>query len=388
MTTSELGRIPGPPQQRTGDSPPPASPPATAPPSTALPSAPPTAALPTAAAPAGVRPAQRWRRPLPPVERVRPGLWSLPIPLPFARPSYTLMYVIESLDGPYLIDAGWDWDEAFAALEDGLALIGTSVPEVRGVLVTHAHLDHYGMAARIRAASGAWVSLHPLDDDLLARARHGLADRLSDVLDGAGVPGDIAERLLTAEHLAPHSLPRPDILLEDGDQPDIPGWELRTLWTPGHSPGHVNFWEPAHRLLLSGDHVLPTTAVGTPVPDDLNPDPLGDHLRSLARLRGLDATEVLPAHEHRFTDLEGRLDALETHHRGRLDEVVEGLRAGATTVWELAAFITWHRPLRNLRGVALQNAVTDTIACLTTLATTGTAHVTRGHPDHWHLTTP
>jgi len=332
------------------------------------------------------RAALRWRRPLPPVEQVRPGLWSVPIPLPLGMPSYTLVYVIESLDGPYLIDAGWDWDEALTALKDGLALMGTSVHEVRGVLVTHAHPDHYGLAARIRAASGAWVSLHPLDDEVLARAEHGFADHLADVLAGAGVPADVTESLLTSEYLAARTLPRPDVLLEDGDRPDIPGWDLHTLWTPGHSPGHLTFWEPAHRLLLSGDHVLPVTPVGTPVPDETNPDPLGDQLRSLARLRDLDASEVLPAHEHRFTALDHRLAELDAHHRGRIAEVVEGLRAGASTAWELAAFVTWHRPLRNLRGIALQNAVTDTLACLATLATTGTARVERGTPDRWSLT--
>ena len=51
---------------------------------------------------------------------------------------------------------------------------------------------------------------------------------------------------------------QPDILLEDGQRPEVPGWDLSAIWTPGHSPGHLCFWEPKHQLMLSGDHVLPT----------------------------------------------------------------------------------------------------------------------------------
>ena len=49
----------------------------------------------------------------------------------------------------------------------------------------------------------------------------------------------------------------PDVLLRDGQRPDIPGWDLTAVWTPGHSPGHLCFWEPANQLMLTGDCVLP-----------------------------------------------------------------------------------------------------------------------------------
>jgi glyoxylase-like metal-dependent hydrolase (beta-lactamase superfamily II) len=333
---------------------------------------------------AGTRP-PRWRRPLPPVEQVRPGLWSIPLPLPWAKPAHVTVYVFETADGPYLIDAGWDSDDAFAALTAGLDTVGTSVAEVQGVVVTHAHLDHFGMAGRIRAASGAWVSLHPLDNAILSQFENGFATRIPGLMARAGAPAEMTEHLVKGTQAAVRRIPRPDVLIEDGGRPDIPGWELRALWTPGHSPGHLCFWEPANRLLLSGDHVLPSTVVGTPEPDESHPDPLGDHLRALARLRGLDAAEVLPAHEHRFTGLEHRLAEIDAVHQGRIAEVLAGLRAGASTVWELADHVTWHRPFRNLRGVALQNAVTDTFGCLAALVATGAARLDDGAPARWRL---
>src|SRR5436309_8801787 len=88
--------------------------------------------------------------PLPPVERVRPGIWSIPVPLPNNSLRYVLVYLFETDAGPYIVDAGWNTDEAYAALSAGLAVAGTSMADVRGVLVTHIHPDHYGLAGRVR----------------------------------------------------------------------------------------------------------------------------------------------------------------------------------------------------------------------------------------------
>ena len=57
---------------------------------------------------------------LPPVEQVRPGLWSIPVPIPDNPLRYVLVYALE-LDGGgvAIVDAGWDTDEAWGALTDG-----------------------------------------------------------------------------------------------------------------------------------------------------------------------------------------------------------------------------------------------------------------------------
>ncbi|CAO5187953.1 Zn-dependent hydrolase, glyoxylase [Frankia sp. AiPs1] len=330
-------------------------------------------------------PAQR--RPLPPVEQIRPGLWSVPVPLPVRRPPYTLVYVFETPVGPYLVDAGWDHDEGYEALVAGLATIGLSIADVRGILLTHGHPDHLGLAHRIRSASGAWIALHPLDAAALHRPQLPRPRELTALLAAAGVPDDVASGLLAGGPLVIARPRPPDLLISDSDRLDVPGWSLHALWTPGHSPGHLCFWESEHRLLLSGDHVLPSTVVTTPLPDQTVPDPFGDYLRSLARLRGLAATQVLPAHERPFTGLEARLLALEACHRGRMTQLVDGLRAGVNTVWELAALVGWHRPFADLSGRAVQIAVQDTVSYLAALVATGVARVERGTPDRWRLVT-
>ena len=117
--------------------------------------------------------------PFPEVEKVRPGLWSIPVPLPNNSLRYVLVYLFETDRGPYLIDAGWNTDDAFGALQSGMEEVGCAMGDVQGVMVTHIHPDHYGLAGRIREASGAWISLHPADAELI----HDRYDEPEDLLN-------------------------------------------------------------------------------------------------------------------------------------------------------------------------------------------------------------
>src|SRR5579863_5321617 len=60
------------------------------------------------------------RQVMPEVERVRPGLWSIPVPIPNNPLRYVLVYAFELDSGIGLVDAGWNTDDAWQALNDGL----------------------------------------------------------------------------------------------------------------------------------------------------------------------------------------------------------------------------------------------------------------------------
>jgi glyoxylase-like metal-dependent hydrolase (beta-lactamase superfamily II) len=329
--------------------------------------------------------------PLPPVERVRPGVWSIPVPLPNNSLRYVLVYAFETDRGTYIVDAGWNTDDAFDALTAGLATAGFAMADVRGVLVTHIHPDHYGLAGRIREASGAWIALHPADaalihdrydepDDLLARVATQLrrfgapADELASLTRAAMPVRGLVDSVV------------PDVLLEDGVRPEVPGWDLSAIWTPGHSPGHLCFWEPRHRLMLSGDHVLPRITPNIPFHPQAGPDPLGDFLRSLEKLAVYDADEVLPAHEHRFVSLGSRLEELRLHHEQRFVEVLAALDDGVTSAWEVAARMRWSRNWDRIEGFMRRAAVGEAVAHLAALAQRGLVTETVGEPSEWHRT--
>src|SRR5689334_22030475 len=105
--------------------------------------------------------------PLPPVERLRPGLWSIPVPIPNNSLRYVYVYAMETDKGVYIVDVGWNTDDVYEALLAGLKTAGFAITDIKGMLVTHIHADHYGLAGRVREASGAWIALHEADARLL-----------------------------------------------------------------------------------------------------------------------------------------------------------------------------------------------------------------------------
>lgn len=326
---------------------------------------------------------------IPPTEAVRPGLWSVPVPIPNNPLRYVNVYVLELEDGIAVIDAGWPVPEAWDALVAGLAVTGHVPADVRCVLVTHAHSDHYGLAPRLRAESGAWVGLHEADVEFLRPADlQGLVDGRARWLLDRGVPhadaGEMAGRI--EDYTKFFTLEPPDRLLSDGERPLAPACDLTAVWTPGHTPGHLSFYLPSAGLFLSGDHVLPRITPNITA-HNLDADgPLDAYLDSLRLVAGLDVTEVLPAHEYRFSGLAGRAEDLIAHHHRRLLEVelILAERPGATT-WEVTKHTLWSRNWEEMHSSVKRSAVGETLARLLSLRAAGKVWRTQGDQDAWSL---
>jgi glyoxylase-like metal-dependent hydrolase (beta-lactamase superfamily II) len=341
----------------------------------------------------GVAQRQAWRdHVLPPVERVRPGLWSVPVPIPDNPLRYVLVHLLELDDGVAVVDTGWNTSEAWKALVDGLAVAGYAVEDVRAALVTHIHPDHYGLAGRLREASGAWVALHPADAALLP-GRYGagidtLVAQMRALLSDCGVPGAVTAELSEASMGLREfvSQAEPDVLLEHGRRVDLRGWDVVPLHTPGHSPGHVCFLDRRGRLLLSGDHVLPRISPNISVHTQQPANPLADYLASLRAVRDLDVEEVLPAHEWRFTALAARVDELLAHHHDRLAVVERTVREQpGVTCWEVTRGLRWSRDWDQIHGYMRRAAVGETLAHLVLLESRGRV---RRSQRPWQWTAP
>lgn len=140
-------------------------------------------------------------------------------------PLQTNCYLVgcpETLEGA-VIDPGWDADIILAAAEaEGLT--------IKYVLNTHAHWDHVSANADLVAATGAPLAIHPQDLPLL-RANGGA--------DFWGIP------------VKPS--PEPDIQLQPDQVIQVGTLELQVLHTPGHTPGHVSFYEASAGVVFDGD---------------------------------------------------------------------------------------------------------------------------------------
>lgn len=319
---------------------------------------------------------------------VSPGVYRIPLPLPGDGLRAVNVYALEADGAITLVDAGMSRTASWDALEAGLRHAGAELGDVRRVLVTHIHRDHFGQACAVRRATGATVLLgrgeqraleYILDDGQgdrrapwIARLRRSGADELVNELVRAERAG---QSLREDEGL----WELPDSWADDGQLIEVGDHRLVAIQTPGHTRGHLTFMDAESRLLFAGDHVLPhiTPSIGfEPLADGL---PLVDFLLSLAKVRDLAVDTVLPAHGPPFSGLTARVDQLLAHHAARLTASRAVLAAGARTAFEVARQLPWTRRERRydeLDGFNRQLAVQETAAHLDLLASEGTARVT------------
>ena len=205
---------------------------------------------------------------------------------------------------------------------------------IHTVVVTHSHPDHFGGAARLRAETGADILTHA-SFQLWWERGDGLDDRPSDALDDPEAwsrptpwgtrfqpPNDGAVHKMRDEMASNDHRPHPTKRVEDSDVVWLAGREWVAMHTPGHTPDHLCLFDPAHGVVLSGDHVLPTITPHIGAMDGAAADPLAEFFHALDRMAALpDVSVALPAHGHPFHDLAGRAKDIKEHHAGRLQRL-------------------------------------------------------------------
>ena len=272
-----------------------------------------------------------------------PGVWWMRFPLPFRLNHVNIWVLEDDGDAVTVVDSGI-CDAATKALWESVLAGPLAGKRVTRVVATHYHPDHIGLCGWLVERTGAAFAAG-LADWLLARVlskppseaaaaasrlfyqRAGADEALVDYVMGRGG----AYRSLVGG--APPTLQR----LRVGCRLMIGGREWRMVNTAGHTPEPASLFCPELNLLISGDQVLPRISPNISVtPYEPDGDPLADFLATFDDLRALPANvAVFPSHDQPFVGLHERLDALEVHHRERLDEVA-ALCARPRTARELA----------------------------------------------------
>jgi glyoxylase-like metal-dependent hydrolase (beta-lactamase superfamily II) len=317
---------------------------------------------------------------LPGVETVAPGIHRIPLPLPMDGLRAVNVYAIEDGDGLVLIDGGWALDVSRELLERSLAELGHGLRDIRRLLVTHVHRDHYTQAIAIRRAVGAEVALGIEERssmrDLMtgragmfasqpARLRRLGASALADELDA--VPVNLSETLAYYEE--------PDVWLEPG-RIELDALALDAIHTPGHTRGHLVFHAPDQGLLFAGDHVLPNITPSIGFEPARPPFPLRDYLGSLERVLALPDALLLPAHGPAGGSSHARAHELIAHHERRLLDTRAALASGAGLAPEVARILRWTSRGRSFEELQLFDqmlAVLETAAHLDVLVLRGDA---------------
>lgn len=207
-----------------------------------------------------------------------------------------------------VIDPGPENEAHFQALLK--AIDGRPVSHI---FVSHTHVDHSPLTARLKAATGALV---------VAEGPHRSARPLHlGEVNALDASGDTAFS--------------PDALLADGQLVEGDGWALRAIHTPGHMANHLVFALEGTGVLFSADHVM-AWATSVVAPPDGS---MSDYMTSLDKLLARDDKVFLPGHGGPVQSPAAFMRGLRSHRKMRERAIIERLRKGDRRIADIVAAI-------------------------------------------------
>lgn len=311
------------------------------------------------------------------------GVWRLRLPLPWPGVPHCNAWALAAGDGIVLVDCGLHEEGSLEQLERALGQVGLRLADVRLLVCTHAHADHYGQAADVIDASGCELWMHPDHAHMTAAAESpdaAIARRV-EIARMSGVPlAPLAEWAQAARQRGSgvSRIVEPDRDLVPGVvvETDLGPWSVHE--TPGHAPSHVCLHQAERRILISGDHLLGRVSLYFDF--GWTPDPIGEFLGSLDRVRALDARLCLAGHARTFTDVGAHIEANRALVAQRLASVRESIEQhGPITAYDAV-------PLLHGEPITLANAswwLPETLCYLHHLELTGVLARDGGEPERW-----
>jgi glyoxylase-like metal-dependent hydrolase (beta-lactamase superfamily II) len=329
----------------------------------------------------------RKRPEAPRAEKVLPGIWRLRLALPWPGVPHGNAWAIAADGGIVLFDTGIGGKGRMRQFDLALAQAGFDLGDVRLLVCTHSHTDHYGLAAPIVENAGCELWMHPKWEHvrLLADDPAAALEQRLEVARQSGVPVAGLERY--RESRSEDDDNGIDAIVEP-DRDLLPGVEVETdlgVWrvheTPGHAPSHVVLHQPESKLMISGDHLLGRTVLF--FDHGHSADPVGEFLKSLDEVEPLDVNLCLPGHGRPFRDPEAKIAEARRQVGELLDKTRDGLAEGERTAFEIVAEIVG---ADNVNTPVSAWVLQIVLSCLDHLVIVGEVEKVDGtDPQRWRL---
>ncbi len=283
-------------------------------------------------------------KPFPEVENIT----AISIPVPDVSNLITVnLYAVGS--GPVtLIDTGLKAPGSLGYVHSELRKRGQDLDDIERIIITHGHMDHFGLAAGIRRAVNHPIEcfIHNEDQWQVSSENFGRemwSEEADALMAMAGLPEEqkkkVRKRFAGFREMGD---PLDEVsVFEEGREFEGQGYQLKVIHTPGHTPGSCCIYECEQKILFSGDtlikHITPNPLVvikrnGLREPGYKS---LKAYSRSLDRLAGLDIKYVFTGHGEYIGDLPGLISTYKRHHRERMELVWKALHNRARTPYEI-----------------------------------------------------
>ena len=263
---------------------------------------------------------------------------TLPTPFPVGPVNLYLITEPELI----LIDCGPRTPKAREILDLELATIGVSAEQLKKIVLTHSHQDHYGLAEELARRSGAPIYASAIEHPMLQHAPE-VREFYERLMTEAGTPPELLARMGALFQYLEGVSEAVEMCHSIDELPYLSCGDAKFSFiaTPGHTPGSISFWEPQRRLLIAGDTVIERI---TPNPFSA-PDPNAPHgrFRSLAAywqtfeaIEGLNTAVIHAGHGRPVTDFPAYHRWSIELHESRQQVILKAIRAGAHTPHEIA----------------------------------------------------
>lgn len=310
------------------------------------------------------------------MQEVAPNIYQLQIPLPEKRLSTLNAYLIKTDEGAMLIDTGWNTDLAYKALLSQLAELNLTPADLKFIVITHFHPDHFGLSERLSLVTNASFIQHEVEINLLTIRKSDTDKALTSMekwLNRNGFPvtgsGELRDMTLSVYKLGTNN--SPVVAVKGGERIHLGPYDFEILWTPGHSPGMICLYEEKFGYLFCSDHVLAHTTPNISLFSEQAGNPLGDYFQSLRNVAQLPVLQAFPAHGKIITNLPERVEEMIIHHEERLNEMLVVCQEKPINAYAIASRVTWSMKWPEMPMFHRRFALLETLAHLELLRRRG-----------------